>query len=319
MGLDSADLPTFLQAFRASPVLLPFDATGSPGNQSISSLLTGAIKNPLSFPIPISCFPGLTPSQLAGINAVESSAFALNTIQVGASSFDKTCFPNRPVYGVLDVLRLRLPFTDDRKGVAQQAVVLNAAASVRAVLHTGELLAALPGPSNTNITDSSVDPRLFGTLSHVNHIALKWLQSFSDTNLAASAAKYLYTSPSVPPPSSSNLFDAKIPTVEVAVFGNILLSDISNFISSFSTPSGSLFFGSSQGQAFRTWALQTSSVISWASSSFSPEVVHEGLSANPNFEGVWTGSGKLINQGPTNASTVNAVVGALGGNGLFSP
>ena len=319
MQLDPGALPTFLQAFKTSPVMLPFDATASPGGQSIANLLNNSINKTLSFPPPVACLPGLNATQLGQINAVETTAFALDPVQKAQTQLDTSCFANRPVYGVLDVLRARLPFADGRKGVAQQAVILNSDASVRAILHSGEILSALPGSANVTITEANIDPRRFGTLSHLNHIALKWLQAFPTTNLAVEAAKFLLTSPTVPPTSESILFNANIPPVEVAVFGVVFLSDISSFVSSFSTPTGSLFFGSSQGQSFRKWALQNPSTIAWSSSASSPQVVHETQATNSAFEQVWTGSEALIQKGATDASTVAVVTNALGGQGLFSP
>lgn len=320
LQLNPDDLPNFLRAFKSAPVMLPFDATSSPGGHSIASFLQSLINHTVSFPPPIACYPGLNSTQIQRINAVEGAAFSLDPIQSAPSVFDSSCFANRPVYGVLDVLRLRLPFADGRIGVAKQAVILNDDASIRAILHAGELLSALPGPSTTSLSDSSVDPRRFGTLSHVNHIALRWLQSFSSPNLAAEAAKYITTSPTVPPPSDSVLINATIPPIEVAVFGDVFLSDISSFVSSFSTPDGSLFFGSDQAQSFRMWALQASSAsIGWCSAAFDSEVVREKSSINSDFELVWTGANGLIEKGNDGSQVVASVTNALGGRNLFSP
>lgn len=300
--------------------MLSFDATSSPGGQSISDLLTSAINRTLSFPPAIGCYPGLTSTQLQQINTVETTGFGLDALNATASTFDSTCFANRPVYGVLDVLRTRLPFSDSRSGVAKQAAVITSDAASRAVLHVGEQLSALPGPTDVNLTSFDVDPREFGTLLHLNHIALEWLQSFSTTDMAKAAAQFVISNPSAPPPSSSSLFNAtSLPIVEVAMFGNIFFSDFSSFSSSISTPSGSLFFGSSQAQAFRRWALQLSSsaTIAWAQSTLSSQAVHEGSSSNTVFEEIWSAAGALT-AGPTNSSSVQEVVNALQSNGLFS-
>lgn len=314
LSLSPSDLPTFLIAFRSSPILLPFDATSSPGGQAIANLLTEAINRTLSFPPAVGCYPGLSSSQLQQISTVETQAFGLTGLNSSSSNFDSSCFANHPVYGVLDVLRTRLPFSDSRSGVAKQAAVLNSDAGSRVVLHVGELLDAFPAPISSSFSSFDVNPRDFGTLSHVNHIALEWLQSFPTPALAAEAAQFVLSSPTSPPPSSSSLFNAtSLPTVEVAIFGDIFLSDYSSFLSSFSMPSGSLFFGSSQAQAFRRWALQQSSssaTIAWSQNTFAPQVVHETSSTNSLFEQIWSNAG--------GSNSVQQVVNALTNAGLFS-
>ncbi|KAF8591922.1 hypothetical protein K439DRAFT_1610779 [Ramaria rubella] len=314
--LSDDDLPSFLAAFKSASVLLPFDAT----NQGISDLLAAAVNKTLTFPPSIACYPGLSASQIARISLVENQVYGLAPLNASAATFDTTCFGNRPIYGVLDVMRTRLPFSDSRSGVAKQAAVLTSDAASRAVLHVGELLSALPGPNITDISPFDVNPRDFGTLSHLNHIALEWLQSFPTPTLAADAAKFVASSPTVPPASGSSLFNStSVPIIEVALFGNVFLSDISLFVSSFATPSGALFFGSSQGQTFRRWALQQSSTatIAWSEDVFASQVVLEGSSTNGTFEQIWTNAGTLA-AGPTNASSVGNIVNQLSNAGLFS-
>jgi len=315
LTLRPSDLSTFLTAFKSAPIYLPFDATSSPGGQAISDLLSSAINKTLSFPPAIGCYPGLSSSQIQRISAVETQAFGLPALNSTPSTFDSTCFASHPVYGVLDVFRTRLPFSDSRSGVAQQAGVLTSDAASRVVLHAGELLSALPAPNTTDLTAFDVKPREFGTISHLNHIVLAWLQAFPTTALAMEAVKFVLSSPTTPPPSTSPLFNATfLPIVEVSIFGNIFLSDISSFTSSFSTPSGSLFFGSSQAQTFRGWALQRpSSNITWSQSTFAPQIALEGSSTNSSFEAIWSPTG------PTHSSTVQEVVNALGNAGLLSP
>lgn len=321
LSLNPADLPNFLSAIRSSTIMLPFDATASLSNNSISDFLSHANQS-VSFPIPIACYPGLSSSQIGSINLVETQAFGLPSISSSATSFDPNCFISRPVYGVLDIWRLRLPFPDSRKGVAQQAAILgNSGASTRVVLHAGELLSAFPGPNETDIRPFNVNPREFGTLSHIQHVALQWLQSFPSANLAIAAATYLSQSPTSPPPASSPLLNATIPIIEVALFGEVLLgTDISSFVSSFLTPSGELFFGSSQGGVFRRWALQSSSssTITWTNSAIAQQVVIETQITNPKFENIWAASTKLIASGPTNSSSVQPILNNSGALGLLS-
>lgn len=320
LTFSPSDLPTFLTAFKSAPIFIPFDATASPGGQDISSLLTAAINKTLSFPPAIGCYPDLSSSQIQRISAVETQAFGLAALNSTPSMFDSTCSASHPVYGVLDVLRTRLPFSDSRSGIAKQAAEVTSDAASRVVLHVGELLSALPAPNVTDLTAFDVDPRDFGTMSHLNHIALKWLQSFPNVSLAKEAAQFLLSSPTTPPSSNSLLFNATfLPTVEVAIFGNIFLSDFSSFISSFSTPSGSLFFGSAQAQEFRRWALQQSSAtISWSQSTFATQTAPEGSLPNSSFEQIWSAAFALTT-GPTNSSTIQDVVNALGSAGLLSP
>jgi hypothetical protein len=319
LSLSPADLPTFLTAFKSSSILLPFDATASPGGQAISTLLANAFNRTLSFPPAIGCYPGLSASQLQRISAVETQAFGLAPLNSTPSVFDSSCFSNHPAYGVLDVLRTRLPFSDSRSGVAQQAPVLSSDAASRAVLHVGELLSAFPAPNTTDLTPFAINPREFGTLSHLNHIALGWLRSFPTTSLAAEAARFVLSSSTSPPTNPDLLNATSLPIVEVAIFGDIFLSDLSSFVSSFSTPTGSLFFGSSQAQAYRRWALQPSSSgsIAWSQSTFGSQTVREGSSSNTSFEQIWSVAATLT-PGPTNMTTVQQVVNDLANVGLFS-
>ncbi|KAF8528127.1 hypothetical protein BU17DRAFT_26329, partial [Hysterangium stoloniferum] len=303
LSLDVNDLPAFLAAFKASQVILPFDASA----QAVTSLINTAINRTLSFPPPIACFPGITSSQLDRISAVETQAFGLSAVTSSPSTFDSSCFAGHPIYGSLDVLRTRLPFADGRSGVAQQAAIITPAASSRAILHVGELLGALPGPNITKLSNFDVNPQNFGTLNHIHHIALRWLRSFSTTELAAAAGQFLVSSPTSPPPSTSPLFNATIPTIEAALFGVVFLSDIPSFTSSFTTPSGALFFGSSQGQTFRRWAQQQSASIVWANSTLAGRVVRESATTNSTFETVWNAAQSLVAAGLTNATAVQAV------------
>ena len=321
LTLNPNDLPAFLTAFKSAPIFLPFDATSSPGGQAISNLLSEAINRTLSFPPAIGCYPGLSSSQIQRISAVETQAYGLAALNSTPSQFDSTCSASHAVYGIMDVLRTRLPFSDSRSGVATQAAVLTPDAASRVVLHVGELLSAFPAPNITDLTIFDVNPREFGTVSHLNHIALGWLRSFPNTSLATEAAKFLLSSPTAPPPPSSPLFNATfLPTVEVAIFGNNFFTDFSSFSSSLSTPSGSLFFGSSQAGIFRRWALQQPSSlanITWSQSTFATQTVQEESSTNSSFEQIWSAAG-LLTTAPTNSSTVQEVANALENAGLMS-
>ncbi|RDB29514.1 hypothetical protein Hypma_015425 [Hypsizygus marmoreus] len=302
------DLPVFMSAFGVSPVLLPFDATLSQQPQSVTSLLT---PSPLSFPPPLSCYPGLKANQIQQINAIEGGVFALTPVS-NASRFDPACYLARPIYGVLDVLRLRLPFLDPRAGIPRQAAVLTRDVAPRVLLRVGGILSPLPGPSNvTTVTAEQTDPRQYGTLGQANHVVLQYLSSIPDVNVATALVKYILASASIqptPPTNSSIIFRSlsTIPILEVAVFGTVSPSDISSAVSSFTTPSGTLFFGSDQGTAMRNWAITgCHTTIVWAESALSPLVVRDSDFSDQIFNQTWTAVSTAMRNGVRNIGLVN--------------
>ncbi|KAH8120389.1 hypothetical protein DFH11DRAFT_1685701 [Phellopilus nigrolimitatus] len=315
---QESDFLRFVEAVQNSVFLIPFDVTSSPGGHSLTSLMSN--DSSTLFPPPIACYPGLNSTQLARINALETSVFGLAPAP-SASSFAASCFPERPVYGVVDLLRLRLPFPDDRKGVALQASALSKDATVRAVLYSGEVASALPGAAVLpGILASTTDPREFGTTSNLNNVLLNYLSSISNVTLAMDLISHVLSS-SAPPANNSDLTNSlsTIPLLEFAVFGSIRPQDIASSVSSFSTQSGSLFFGSSAGQTFRSWALVNSSAsIAWTESATSPEIVRESATVDKNFENVWTPASELVKQGNTNSNDVQKVIQAFSSLGLFS-
>lgn len=273
------------------------------------------------FPPPLACYPSVSPSQLSRLNAIEVSVFGLSPAATPAL-FDTSCFPTRPVYGVLDVLNLRLPFTDDRQGAGKQATLLSVDAQKRAVLYSGEALSALPGASTVpGLTNSSTDPREYGTSDNINHVLLNYLSSISDVSLAMELVQFVLSGSSTPPSNSSRLSSSPsaIPVLEFAIFGSITPPDLLSSVSSFSTPDGSLFFGSDAGQTFRTWALlQSSESVAWAQSATSPTIVREGAARNNILESVWTPASQLVQAGSTDASDVAKVTQSLQSLGLFT-
>jgi hypothetical protein len=266
-----------MSALSASPILLPFDATSS--QQTVASLLT--VPAPTSFPPPPGCYPGLSSAQKERIDSIEGPVFGLSPI-LNITQFEPACYPDRPVYGVLDILRLRLPFIDSRTDVARQAAVLKRDAVPRVLVHSGEALSSLPGASNVPaISDARSDPRQYGALGYFDHVVWKYLSSISDINVATALVNYILGSasnPPAPPTNSSILYQslAVIPTMEVVVFGSIAPSDIDWVVSAFTTTSGSLFFGSDQGAALRNWAITgCNSMIVWSETALSPLVVRD--------------------------------------------
>lgn len=282
-----ADLNVFITALSVSPILLPFDAVTQKTN-SLSTLLNDST---LSFPPPLACYPGLSSVEAQRVSSLEGLVFGLPPIP-NATRFETSCFPDRPIYGVLDVLRLRLPFNDGPG--ARQAAVLRRDTSPRILVHSGEVVSSHPNTSNTTtLTPTQLDPREYGTLGQYNHVVLNYLSSIPDTNVAMALVDYVLNSvshPAVPPNDSSILFHsiAAIPVLEVAVFGSIGPSDITSTVSAFTTFSGSLFFGSDQGGIFRNWAISGRQVgIAWAESALSPLVVQDKSFSDTAFNETW--------------------------------
>lgn len=273
------DLTTFRAAFNDAPILLPFDAL-SPMLQSLYPTASST-----SFPPPISCYPNLTATQLARLNLVENGIFNLSSATITAQ-FATSCFIDRPVYGVLDILRLRLPFNQPAPGAPTQAIVLTKDVSPRAVFYSGD-----NSTDFTTLIPSQLDPYQYGTFTYSDHVMLQLLSSISDINVAKALVAFVINAAngsSVPPSSTSIIFQSlsSIPTLEVAVFGAIKPSDINSSVSSFTTPSGALFFGSTPGGLFRNWSLAEGKNIAWAENALAPLIVRDSNS-NQNFTGAW--------------------------------
>ena len=282
---DPNNYLNFVSLLISSPVLLPFDANGTAGNIPISSLLTNSSSAP--FPPPLSCYPSLTTSQLALITDLETSVFGLSppTVQ---TSFNNSCFADRPIYGVLDILHLRLPFHDSQTGTAKQAAILSRNANPRVVIYNGDVLSSLP---NSNVSFiPTTDPRRFGTLNHINHVLLDFFEAIPDHNVAIQFVKYVLSS-AVTPPSSDTLLGQSldaIPTLEVAIFGSVTPPDLQGVASSFATPSGDLFFGSDDSLAMRDWAIVgAQKSVTWTEFANSPEIVNDDSLTDDTFNSVW--------------------------------
>ncbi|KAI0080078.1 hypothetical protein K474DRAFT_1590781 [Panus rudis PR-1116 ss-1] len=316
---DPAKLTNFISNVIGSPILLPFDVTSSPGSHPITSLMTNSSTDP--FPPPLACYPGLNSTQLQTVSTFESSVFGLSAPNA-AQQFDKNCFANHPIYGILNLLQLRLPFTTSRP-VARQAAVLRREAYPRAVIYSGEVLSALPDATTTpNLTSTVTDPRQFGTVNNIHHVLLNYLSSFPDVNLAIALVRTVLNPSVVPPTSDNALFSAldSIPALEVAVFGNVLPADISGTVSSFATPSGNLFFGTDQSLVLRQWTIDAAqSSIAWAERATSPEVVRDSSFTDDAFNGVWNPAFNFFHT-PNNAVVnVGNITASFQAVGKFSP
>lgn len=281
---DPNNLLTFVTLIMSSPILLPFDANGTAGNTSISSLLTNSSTAP--FPPPLACYPGLSQSQFQLITNFETSVFGLSSPTV-QTNFNVSCFPNRPVYGVLDILHLRLPFPDSRTG-AKQAAILSRDASPRVVVYNREVFSDLTNSNTSSIP--TTDPRQFGTLHHITHVLLDFFKAIPDIAVATQLVDYVLSSPATPPSNNTRLGQSlnTIPTIEVAVFGSVTAADVIGVVSSFTTPSNNLFFGTNQSLAVRDWAIVAAqAAVTWTEFANSSKVVDDGSFTDSTFNTVW--------------------------------
>jgi hypothetical protein len=284
LGQDPSHFLTFVSLLISSPVLIPFDAIGRAGNTSTFTLLTNSSTAP--FPPPLSCYPGLSQSQLQLISTLETSVFGLSPPTTQAN-FNDSCFPDRPIYGILNILHLRLPFQDSQFG-PKQAAILSRDAFSRVVVYNGEVLSGFPTSNTSSIP--TTDPRQFGTLDHINHVLLGFFQAIPDVNLATQLVDYVLSDPVVPPSNDTLLGKSlsTIPTLEVAVFGSVTPSDVDGVVSSFTTPSGGLFFGTDQSLAVRDWAIvATRSRVTWTEFASSPTIVNDNSFTDDAFNAVW--------------------------------
>ncbi|THV04843.1 hypothetical protein K435DRAFT_961576 [Dendrothele bispora CBS 962.96] len=315
----SSDLNKFTSAIISSPVLLTFDASF----EGLSNLMTNSSTNP--FPPPLSCYPDLNSTLTSAIDSVEQSVYGLSAVQT-TSKFDASCYPDRPIYGVLDVLRLQLPFVDTSSNtLPKQAAVLDRDANPRAILRNGKLLSALPDSFDSSvITSSSLNPRSYGTMSSLNHVLLAYLSSISNVNVtvAQELVAFLLSSNTQPPSNDSTLGQSlsSIPSLEVAVFGSVLPADIDHTVSSFSTSNGSLFFGSVEGEAFREWTISgTGSRVNWAENALSTSVAQDSSLSDDTFNNIWNNASVAIQHDLTTVGVSNITTALRVSGKLSSP
>ncbi|KAI0051664.1 hypothetical protein FA95DRAFT_1675697 [Auriscalpium vulgare] len=314
---NPSDLSKFVSLFASSPLLLPFDATGSPGKVPLSSLLTNS--STASFPPPLSCYPGLGSTQLQQVNALETSIFGL-TAASPQTSFDSSCYADRPIYGQLDILHLREPFLDSVSNAPKQAAVLNLAVRPRVIAYKAGALSLLPNATPLALPPSN--PLQYGTLNHINHVLYDFLTSIPDINVATAFVKYILSSPVAPPASGTQLAQAmgSIPAIEVAVFGSVAGDDVDSVVSSFGTPTGNLFFGSDQSLALRNWAINgTQSSIAWADSASAATVVHDTSFSDAVFNSVWSPAFTFFHSQTNQVVNVGNITTAFQVLGKFTP
>ncbi|RXW24788.1 hypothetical protein EST38_g1099 [Candolleomyces aberdarensis] len=298
------DLPTFKGVLGRSPILLPFNGSST----NIRSLYSSST---LLFPPPLACYPGFSPQLLQQVQQFETTVFNLDSPTL-ASAFDAACFPDRPIYGVLDLLQLRLPYLENRPWLPRQAAVLKADALPRAVVYVNEMLSAtFPGSTlRAEFTQSDLDPRRYGTLNLPNHVILQYLSSMP-VNVATALVQFVLNTaanPAVPPQPSSTLYQSlsSIPVLEVAVFGNVGPSDVSGTVSSFMTSTGSFFFGTVAGSGLRNWTITAAAgSVAWAENSTAPRIVRDNSLADATIDQAWRAVADAIQRGDANVGLGN--------------
>ncbi len=309
----SNELQTFRTALNASPILLPFDATSA----SVSSLLSTTNAS-ASFPPPLACYPALNATSLDKLNAVEHGIFNMSTV-TSQSQFSTECFPSHPVYGVLDVLQLRLPFPDSETGQPRQAASLQQAASSRAILYKGEFLRSLVvSAEGVPITPQHQNPRRFGTLDNFDHVIFDYLLAMPNSTVANALVDFVLGNASTPPVGNSIFFSSldSIPVLEVALFGSIQSSDIQSVPSSFTVDAGTLFFGSNAGSTLRQWCITgINSTLVWAQSATAPLVVRSGNLTDKVFEEIWSAASQVQDS----PGAINNLTASLTAYGYFKP
>ncbi|KAG8850568.1 hypothetical protein FRB96_009659 [Tulasnella sp. 330] len=322
LSLAADQLPKFITAFQSAPVLLPFDMSLDANESSLAAIMQLHDPKTVSFPPPLACNPMVNSQQLKALNSVEQTVFGLPSISSAPSAFNTSCFGTRPVYGVLDVLALRLPFSGGQS-MPLQAAVLTTAATSRVLIRSGAALSSYPSSPGADAPLTALLPADYGTMLHLNHVVLNYLRSLtpSQSDLVTSL---------VGGSSSTGLNSTaldSIPVLEIAFFGSVGPVGIDHSVSSFSSPSGALFFGSTSGNVFREWAANTaetaSEAVVWAESAGALQVVKETAGNDTTFEAVWSGASTIITNAntlgkTTGPSDVETVVGVFGNLGYLS-
>ncbi|KAH8924388.1 hypothetical protein BT69DRAFT_81625 [Atractiella rhizophila] len=282
LGLDLSDLVTFVDNIQAADIVVPFDANSNFGDKTLLSLSLGTG----SFPPAISCYPGseLSQSQIDTINSLEASAFGLDSIS-SSNTGDTNC-TSRPLYGILNILNLRQPFVEDdsRPTLPRQAIVLEKAVQSRVTVHAGEVLVGLlAGSPNGTLSSQFSSPNDFGIFNHLSSILFSYL-SLMSVDTAKALANFVVANTGSPPDGSLLAAINSIPILEVSVWGGIKDSDI-NFAMSSISSSGSLFFGSANGNVFRN--ITTNLEVDWSKSSTDLQFAREPGKTNSKFEAIW--------------------------------
>ncbi|GAA5935751.1 hypothetical protein JCM1841_004121 [Sporobolomyces salmonicolor] len=259
LGLSAADLATFRSVVQSAEIVIPLDATETISGASMMSFAAEQT-NQSSFPPAIGCLSNLTDEDVQRVNDVEANVFGLATV-ASSQTLNATCV-DRPLYGLLNLLNLRLPFSsaDSRSSLPQQALVISNEGSLRVSVHAGELLAAGAVASATTSPTAPATLERFGLLSNLDHVLLDYL-TLLDISTAQLLVAHVLSSPSGPPAATSALSQAtnalaSLPMLEVQLWGGLRYTEIAHVRSGLSGSNGrALFFGSDDGDRFRTWAI----------------------------------------------------------------
>ncbi|GAA5847739.1 hypothetical protein JCM9279_005012 [Rhodotorula babjevae] len=329
LGRSGDELQAFREAVRRAEVVVPLDATANVGGgQGMMDLAQHAQSGAASFPQAVGCWGGLSETAAERVRALEVDVFGLSAVS-SSQALDSSCL-DRPLYGILNLLNLRLPFpsSDKRSSLPQQSLVLKASAIADGVtVHAGELLAAGPLAAARTSPSLPATPERFGLLSRLDHVLLDLLSALP-TATADNLIDYVLSSPSTPPSPSTypSLLDNSLPLIEIQLWGGLQYDDIhfarSSLVAATSPSSSSsapaLFFGSSTGDAWRSWALSNTQHASlprveWVVAAESEQVVVDQGRGGTAFEGVWAqaASGSLKTSGAVCAALQKA--GLVGG------
>lgn len=174
-------------------------------------------------------------------------------------------------------------------------------------LHAGELLVGeIAGISTTSSTPSL--PDRFGTFERLDHVLLDYLSLLS-TELAQELVAFVLGQPPIPVPPlpSSALYQASnglasLPILEFALWGGLRYANVDYAVSGLTLPGddSALFFGSSAGDQFRTWALEgplgtaSQSAIQWSLTASGAAALGDGtlvLATTSTLGRVWSAAG----------------------------
>jgi len=310
LALPRNNLPEFVSAMQRATAYFSFDATYSKNNTSIAQLFTNGTR--LHVPPAAACIPN-SGNQLEFICEFQEHAFGLPEPDY-YRNWNTECLDRHPVYGRLNPLRWRTPFING--SIANQALMLAQPAKSRLLYHVGHFLDNYPyEAARRDLESDFVDAREYGTVEHLNHILLEWLMAMPSLPVATAAAKFIVDaskSPDSAPPVNNLLLDNadKLPIIGLVFFGVLRTQDVAGFVSDFSAPDGSLFFGSGRGTQFRTWARETvGAPIAWADGATAKQYVKDGAE-DATFTQIWTATANSIgNDGPSEGrSSVNTVI-----------
>ncbi|BGP31378.1 hypothetical protein JCM10296v2_003142 [Rhodotorula toruloides] len=286
LGLSPAQLKSFRQAVQAADILIPFDAS--------STILQNIVQS--SLPLAIACQPDLAADVVARVNQVEAGVFGLDNVTTAETAMCQ----DRPIYGSLSLLQLAQPLasSDTRSNTPQQALVLSSSSTLldRTSVHAGETFAAASSASTSTTASSPVSIEHFGLLSSaasaIDHVLFDYL-TLLPVSTAQALADYVLSSSTSPPPSSSPLLSTGLPPLEIQVWGGINAANVDKVVSGLNVSSSNdtLFFGSSAGDALRSWALDNTTsgmTIEWALNAETSGVVRDSsIGGSAVFEQVW--------------------------------